>query len=500
MDPNNDFSTIRSQPPPPGRRSLPPANVLGPHEVLPTYPSSTLRNYYPPFHNASYSAHIPTFSPFIPLAYHVLDHYRIPLASCSQSDIPSLRPTPSVQSDINLENQQRTSALPFLDQRLNNHSRASEHIHSLSPLTFHQPQPVPIVPTRQQPVHTFAAPQPTHPILPHRFVPHLQPPYAVPAPLASNITSVSSSLPSTKDVPLLSGKLDWGPWHSAVQTLILNSNLLNHIADEPLPGACFDPGLWPTYPPVVHRGSTHNELQSFTDWWSRDGIASHILTSRLNPSVLGCLPIANERLGHRRSARVVYNTLRHQFGAGDYSAVMVIEGRLRQLRCLPTRGGVRIADFISVWRTSLNQMDAAGFLPGIRQLLSILADGLPHSTVAFINLYDTIMSSLNEPNKQLLPNIHLLFDRIINIENNTQRSRIMNPVLVVLQLLLFHLRFPILNFPPQLPLYLQSLHLRPHNQRFVVRIVVARAMEARLASNLGALWRADEMNTLLAER
>jgi hypothetical protein len=102
-----------------------------------------------------------------------------------------------------------------------------------------------------------------------------------------------------------------------VCTLILNSNLLGHIADDPLPGASFDPGLWQTYPPVVHRGSTHDELQSFTDWWARDGLASHILTSRLNPSVLGCLPITNERMGQRRSARVVYNTLRHQFGAGD---------------------------------------------------------------------------------------------------------------------------------------------------------------------------------------
>jgi hypothetical protein len=74
-------------------------------------------------------------------------------------------------------------------------------------------------------------------------------------------------------------------------------------------------------------------------------------------------------------------------------------------------------------------MEAAGFLPGIRQLLSILADGLPHSTVAFINLYNNIISSLNEPNEQLLPNIHQLFDRIINIENNIQRNRIMNPTL-----------------------------------------------------------------------
>jgi hypothetical protein len=72
-------------------------------------------------------------------------------------------------------------------------------------------------------------------------------------------------------------------------------------------------------------------------------------------------------------------------------------------------------------------MEAAGFLPGTRQLLSILADGLPHSTVAFVNLYDHIISSLNEPNEQLLPNIHHLFDRIVNIENNIQRIRIMNP-------------------------------------------------------------------------
>ena len=73
-------------------------------------------------------------------------------------------------------------------------------------------------------------------------------------------------------------------------------------------------------------------------------------------------------------------------------------------------------------------MEAAGFLPGIRQLLSTLADGLPQNTVAFINLYDNIISSLNELNEQLLPNIHQLFDCIINIENNIQRNRIMNPV------------------------------------------------------------------------
>ena len=118
--------------------------------------------------------------------------------------------------------------------------------------------------------------------------------------LATNVPNsyVNPSLPSTKDVPLLTVRHDWGPWHSAVRTLILNTNLLGHIADDPLPGAIFDPGLWPTYPPIVHQRSSHAQLQSFTEWWSRNGLASHILTSCLSSSILGSLPIANERMGH----------------------------------------------------------------------------------------------------------------------------------------------------------------------------------------------------------
>jgi hypothetical protein len=105
---------------------------------------------------------------------------------------------------------------------------------------------------------------------------------------------------------------------------------------------------------------------------------------------------------------------------------MIIEARLRQLRCLPTRGGVRVADFINTWRVSINQMEAAGFLPGLRQLLSIFADGLPNNTVAFINLYDTIMLCLNDPDDSTLPNLHHIFDRTVNIDNNIQRNRILH--------------------------------------------------------------------------
>ena len=73
-----------------------------------------------------------------------------------------------------------------------------------------------------------------------------------------------------------------------------------------------------------------------------------------------------------------------------------------------------------------NQMEAAGFLLGPCQLLSIFTDGLPHNTVAFINLYDNIISWLNKPNEQLLPS-NFLFDHTVNIENNIQCNCIMKP-------------------------------------------------------------------------
>lgn len=432
MDPRSEvplpFSDSRRQAYPAGRRSLPPISVPGPHYIVPTYPSSTLRTYYhPPSRVVSDNAHISSFPPPFEI-----------LPSVSNDRVPSLRRTPSASvhhsfshhSHINSRNIPNS---PFQHQQNNAFSQHTP-VSTLSRPNTHSPFQN-IAYQTAVPAFPIAAPQPIPLPANLPLSPKLPTVRPVRRPSPTSSTSAHSSLhfshskfslPSTKDVPLLSAKHDWGPWHSAVRALVLNANLLGHIADDPLPGASYDPGLWPTYPPTVHQGSTQHELQAFSDWWSRDGLVSHILTSRVSPSVLGSLPIANERMGQRRSARTVYFTLRHQYGAGDYSAVMVIEARLRQLKCLPARGGVRVADFITTWRVSYNQMEAAGFLPGTRQLLAIFADGLPNNTVSFVNLYDYIIFSLNEPNEQALPNIHELFDRTIHIENNIQRTRIMN--------------------------------------------------------------------------
>jgi hypothetical protein len=95
---------------------------------------------------------------------------------------------------------------------------------------------------------------------------------------------------------------------------------------------------------------------------------------------------------------------------------MIIEAKLRQLCCLPTRGGVRVADYVATWRIAYNQMEAAGHLPSKRQLLTMFVNGLPTNSVSFITLYGNMLNSLNNDTK--LPNIQHLFDHIICIENN----------------------------------------------------------------------------------
>ena len=178
------------------------------------------------------------------------DSSQFPLPSASQSHIPSLRRTPSVSPFHNTCTQHFPPS-PAFDQRNNDSPCNFQHIHTISPIAFAQPQPLPFFAAPQPfPLPPQPAPLPLHPNpptyvpLPHHQINHNfrhtanpQTPY------------INSLLPSTKDVPLLTNKHDWRPWHSAVHTLILNANLLGHIADDPLSGAAFDPGLWPTYPP-----------------------------------------------------------------------------------------------------------------------------------------------------------------------------------------------------------------------------------------------------------
>jgi hypothetical protein len=136
------------------------------------------------------------------------------------------------------------------------------------------------------------------------------------------------TLPSTKDIPILTGKHDWRLWHTAVWTLIDCSNLLGHVHEAMLPSALYNSDLEPLYPPVINCDSPQSEKDIYSKWWNHDKAAAYILTSHLSPHVLGTILIANSQLGQCRSARMIYMTLKNNFGARDYSAVMAIEAHL----------------------------------------------------------------------------------------------------------------------------------------------------------------------------
>jgi hypothetical protein len=72
--------------------------------------------------------------------------------------------------------------------------------------------------------------------------------------------------PSTKDVPILTGKHDWGTWNTAVWTLIDCSNLLRHVHDSMLLDALYDLDLEPLFPPVVTHASPQHEKDLYLDW------------------------------------------------------------------------------------------------------------------------------------------------------------------------------------------------------------------------------------------
>jgi transposase InsO family protein len=231
------------------------------------------------------------------------------------------------------------------------------------------------------------------------------------------------TLPSTKDVPKLTGKSDWGAWNTAVTTLIANQLVFGHISDDLDPGARFDPDLVPSLPPVIHPNSPPADLDEYSHWWSMDGIASHILCSTVDAAILNSLPMPNTRLGERRTARNVYAFLRQHYGSGDYNSVANIEFKLRTLSCGNGAGYVSVQDYISLYRLYTNEMSSAGYPMPPRQLLQLFADGLPNNAI-FSNLRQSTYISLDETDDLRLPTMEQTYARARIIDDTSQRLRL----------------------------------------------------------------------------
>lgn len=227
MDPN--YNNVSPELPPLtssnlGRRSLPPS---GSHEfqgpqpeyALPSYPSSTIHYYFP-------LSHVPYGSlPMIPSSSNPPAFAVLP--SVSQSRVPSLRRTPSVHSQSSPSRHDNKDS-PFLAPNpLVNPSYNSDHyspvperhLDNISRSSQYIPAPLPPSNFNLNPSPPLVAPQPVQGQPASFLPPQFSQPFAPPGPLLvpaynsvnpSLHTNFNSSLPSTKDIPLLTGKQDWG--------------------------------------------------------------------------------------------------------------------------------------------------------------------------------------------------------------------------------------------------------------------------------------------------
>jgi hypothetical protein len=229
-------------------------------------------------------------------------------------------------------------------------------------------------------------------------------------------SSSPTALPTVTHIPLLTGRSDWGPWFAAVGNHIGNLSLIPHVCDDPKPDDPFDPSRIPTYPPVITALSTQAELSFWDSWWRSDGIAAHILTSRLSASARSQLPVSNPLAGpQRRTAREVFGHLRRLFGGGDYTSSSALKTQLRNLRC-----GARVVEYVTQWCAGVAQLNDSGYPFTLRESLEAFVDHLPE--MDHKPTKDLVYQSLNRSDLEL-PSFESILERVITTDTHIYRNR-----------------------------------------------------------------------------
>jgi len=189
-------------------------------------------------------------------------------------------------------------------------------------------------------------------------------------PLPSFPTS-THSLPTTSHIPLLNGQADFSAWHDGIKALIRNLGSFGHVASlaDPVPPDRLD--MVPSFPPALTPTSPPEERLACTRWWDLDNTIEHVLLARLGSSARMVLP----EDGSDRTARLIYETLKANFGLNQCSEGTNIFLALLAARCHPHR----ICDYVMTWQNTVTKMRGCRFnLP--RYVLALLfVKNLPES-------------------------------------------------------------------------------------------------------------------------
>ena len=234
----------------------------------------------------------------------------------------------------------------------------------------------------------------------------------------STTSTVPKPLPSITHIPILSGWSDFSAWSNGVRSLILYLGLAGHIANQPAPGIAPRPDRVPSYPPTLSTVASAAELATSRAWWEEDNIVSHILTSRLTPSVLAILLFDDDDESIApRTARAVYTLLRQLYSVHDHTSSSALYAELCNLMC-----GGRVLDYVTRWRAGIIQLRAARFTISFRMVIERFLDCLPTSVPYDILRFRT-METINDIGVDDVTAFIKLTDEVLKIDNTYRRTR-----------------------------------------------------------------------------
>jgi hypothetical protein len=171
--------------------------------------------------------------------------------------------------------------------------------------------------------------------------------------IPSHSVSFKLDLPDVSKIPTLSSGADWPLWFCAISDMIDNLCLYHHICPELAPGIFLNTLSAPSFPPVLHEGSSSDEVALHAMWWRADGTVWHILCGHLSPGPDAMVPPRRDGNGILRvTSHDLFAILLCHYGGGDHGSASVIKQHIRGLVC--RLGKDAMTSYVMDWRGALH--------------------------------------------------------------------------------------------------------------------------------------------------
>ena len=161
---------------------------------------------------------------------------------------------------------------------------------------------------------------------------------------------------------------------------------------------------------------TDDEYASFLAWWKADGVASHIISSRLAPHVSSIIPPDEDDDGNPCTARIMLTALRDAFGLVDYAHAAALKERLFAIRATAPK----VNEYVTEWRATITQLRGAGYPIATVELLQRFVDHLPDTT-SYSSIRDSVHRIISNGDHALLPTFEKLAADVMSTHFNYVR-------------------------------------------------------------------------------